>query len=313
VVKQKKVIIDCDPGKDDAIALFLSLQSASLDVTAVTTVAGNTSLENTTLNALRLLSFAGRWDIPVIAGMSHPVMEPTPFIGTFHGPDGLGGISLPESPAKSLAVHAVDYIIGTIRQSAEKVTLIAVGPLSNIAMALSKEPDILSNIENIVVMGGAITVPGNVSPTAEFNMSVDPLAAKYVFASSAPITLVPLDATLKAKTNRAQINAIRALKTNAGILVADILDSYLETYHEEFGYDAAPIHDALAVAVAIDPSLVTMKDMYVDVSIEDSLTRAQTVGDVLGKWGKPTNVSVCLDVDNERFQSLLYASLARYS
>lgn len=307
----KRVIIDTDPGHDDALAILLALSSPELKVEAITTVAGNQTVDKTTANALKILTVAGRADIPVAAGMSRPLIRRLR-VATSHGETGLDGPDLPEPAFEPVAQHAVDLIIETLNKSSEKITLIPIGPLTNIAMVLIKEPAIKEKIERIVLMGGALG-EGNTTPVAEFNIYVDPDAAQIVFHSGVPVTMVGLNVTHKAIVTHEEFKRIVAMgRPPVSTIIGDILSFYTRYYDDFYGFGGAPIHDACAVAEVICPGIIEQKLMYVDVETQSELTRGQTVCDVWGLMGRPANVSVGVDIDVPRFKELLFRGLTSY-
>ncbi|WP_227764341.1 nucleoside hydrolase [Zhaonella formicivorans] len=308
----KKIILDCDPGHDDALAILLALSSPELKVEAITTVAGNQTLPKTSLNALKVLTAAGRTDIPVAAGMSRPLVRDLVVAPHVHGETGLDGTDLPEPAFKLDKRHAVDLIIEKVLNSPEKITVIPVGPLSNIGMALLKEPRVAENIERIVLMGGSIA-EGNITPSAEFNIYVDPEAAKLVFESGIPITMVGLDVTHKALITYNDFQTIRAIGTPLAIMVAELLDFYAKFHDEVYGFGGVPLHDACAVAEVIKPGIITTKPMYVAVETQGALTAGRTVCDIWGVTGKPANVDVGIDIDVQAFKEMLFAALKSYT
>ena len=246
------VIIDCDPGHDDAMALLLALASPELEVVAVTTVAGNASLEKVTTNALKVLDVAGRADIPVAAGAERALLHPARTADEVHGATGLDGPDLPEPSRAAEPIHAVELLAQKLRE--RPLTLIPTAPLTNIALLLAIHPELHERIERIVLMGGAWGI-GNVTPSAEFNIWCDPEAAYRVFTSGIDTTLVGLDVTHRAMLSAARAEALRE-KGHAGAVVADLHAFYRRFHLEVYGHDDTPVHDALAVAHVIDPSLL---------------------------------------------------------
>lgn len=306
----KKVIMDVDTGNDDAVALLLALFSPEVELIAVTTVAGNAPVEYTTDNTLKILDCAGvRDDFPVGRGMARPLAKELVTAVHIHGGTGLGGVELPPTNRKVSELHAVELLIKMIMESEEKVTLVPVGPLTNIALAIMKEPRILENIEEMIIMGGAINDPGNVTPAAEFNIFVDPHAAKFVFHSGAKITLVPLDVTMKTMITREQLEAIVKADNIVEQFTSAIILRYMERYKQHIGIDGCPLHDALALALAFDKSLVKTRRMYVDVETTGEITLGKTVADYWMVTGKEPNMEVAIEVDAERFVDLIFRRL----
>ncbi len=299
------IVIDCDPGHDDAIAILLALASPELELRAVTTVAGNQTLDKTTRNALVVLEIAGRTDIPVAAGAAAPLRRPLRTAAHVHGETGLDGPELPEPSAAPLDVHAADLLAETIEPG---VVLVPTGPLTNMALLLEHHPDVRDRLDAIVWMGGAIG-EGNVTPAAEFNAFVDPEAAAAVLASGIPVTMIGLDVTHKALFTRGHAERLRGAG-RAGRFVAELSDFFQRFHERSYGFDGSPIHDALAVAHVIDPTLVTTRRANVEVETASQLCDGRTVVDLRGVTGRPANAEVGVDVDAERFLELLCSRIA---
>lgn len=301
------VILDCDPGHDDAIALLLALASPELEVLGVTTVHGNQTLEKTTANALRVLDLADRRDIPVAAGADRPLERELTVAAHVHGESGLDGPALPPPGRAPMAQHAVDFMIEQIVSSPRPVTLVPTGPLTNIALLLDRIGDV--NVERIVLMGGAIA-EGNMTPAAEFNIWADPEAAARVFGSGLDVTMIGLDVTHRALTTPAIQERLRA-KGSVGAFVADLVDFFSVYHRDTYGWDGAPIHDAVAVAHVLWPGLVTTVERNVEVELESDLCRGRTVVDLWNRSGRPPNAHVGVDMDTERFFELLVERIGR--
>ena len=306
-----RVLIDTDPGIDDAIAILLALASPELDVRGITVVHGNVPVEACVLNALKVLDLAGRRDVPVVTGAAAPLVRPARHAQVVHGEDGLAGLFPPPDDAHPFAADAAAFIAGALDESDEATTLIALGPLTNVATAILATPGVTERLDRIVAMGGAIRREGNVTPAAEFNIYADPEAAAIVLRAGVPITLVPLDATM---------GAIFPGPAAARLAVSDLpveravgrLGSFVsEVYRSYYGIDGFALHDPLAVGVAFDPSLVTTQDLWVSVETSGELTAGATVADfwhIPEPWGEP-NASVALDVHAEPFLELLCTRL----
>ena len=312
----ERVLIDCDPGHDDAVALLLAAQADEIDLVSVTTVAGNGSLERSTENALKVLTLAGRTDIPVAAGMDRPLLREPVTASEVHGETGLDGTELDDPAFETEDTHGVDQLIETLRASDEQATLVPIGPLTNVAMALRKAPDLTESIERIVLMGGALA-EGNVTPVAEFNVYADPEAASIVFQADVEITMVGLDATRQARYGADRFDEMRSLNNRVGDIVAELFEFYLEFHADAYGWDGVPIHDACAVAEVIEPGIVESQRMRVDVEVSKSHSYGQTVCDRQGSWTRTDhaddpNADVALSVDKERFFDLLLSELGRY-
>jgi pyrimidine-specific ribonucleoside hydrolase len=303
------VILDVDPGHDDAVAIMLACGAPDLDLLAVTTVAGNVPLEKTTRNALRVLSLIGHPDVPVAAGASSPLYRPLHTAGNIHGESGLDGPEIPDPSFEPDERGAVKLIADTLRTAPEPVTLVPVGPLTNVALFLQEHPELKERVARISLMGGSIGL-GNTTPAAEFNVYVDPEAAREVFESGLPITMSGLDVTHLARAGSSERERLRSLGRHGGV-VAELLEFFAATYERIYGFDAPPLHDAVAVSAVLQPALLKTRQMRVDVECESELTRGETVCDFYGVTGKPSNAEVGVGLDREGFFELLYRSLGR--
>ena len=297
------VLLDCDPGHDDAIAMLLALGSDELDVRGITTVAGNQTLEKTTANAIRVLELAGRAEIPVAAGARRPLVREPRVAAEVHGETGLDGPDLPPPEAEPSPQHAVDFLAERI----EGATLVATGPLTNVALLLARHPEAVP--ERIVLMGGAIA-EGNVTPAAEFNIWADPEAAHRVFTSGLDVTMVGLDVTHQALVSSAHAEQL-GQSGRIGTVVAELLEFYGGFHRTVYGWDGSPIHDAVAVAHVIDPTLLELEHVNVRVDCESELCRGRTVADIWRRTGLEPNANVAVGIDSERFVDLLLQRLAR--
>ena len=301
------VLIDCDPGHDDAIALLLALASPELELLGVTTVAGNTTIENATANALRVLELAGRGEIPVAAGAGRPLLR-EPYVAAYvHGESGMDGPELPTPAGRPVEGHAVDFLAARLLAADVPVTLVPVGPLTNVALLLACHPEAAARIERIVLMGGSIA-EGNVTPAAEFNVWADPEAAARVFASGLDVTMVGLDVTHKALLTPAHGERLRR-SGRVGAFVADLLEFFRRFHAETYGMDGSPVHDAVAVAAVARPGLVATIDVHVAVECASELCRGRTVVDRWRRTAEPPNAKVGIDIDVEAFVELLLARL----
>lgn len=294
------IVVDCDPGIDDAVALLLAVASPELELRCVTAVAGNQAVEKTAANARRVLELAGRADVPVAAGADRPLVRAPSFSSEVHGETGLDGADLPPPSAPLLDTHAVDALAAAIEPG---VQVVAIGPLTNLALLLALHPGVERRLERIVLMGGAIA-GGNVTPAAEFNVWADPEAASRVFASGVPITMLGLDVTHTVLLTPAHERAL-AGSGRVGAAAAGMLAFYRRFYERRYGWEGSAMHDALAVAVLIDPSLVTTKAFDVQVGLEPDSGRGQTIVDVWGVSGRAPNVDVAIAVDAERVLALI--------
>lgn len=304
----KKIIIDCDPGHDDMMALMLACADPSLELLGVTTVAGNQTGVKTFANAQKILTLIGRTDLPLARGADKPLFRELTVAPMIHGKSGLDGAELPEAKMKPLSIGAVDLLSDLINGAGRDITLVPTGPLTNIALLLLKEPKIGKKIERIVLMGGGLN-DSNITPAAEFNIYVDPEAADIVFSSGIPVTMVGLDVTNKSLMTFEQIKEMAKLKGRVTKIVAPLLDFFAKANKDVFGINGAPIHDALAVASLIDPSIIKTKDLHVAIETKGVLTRGRTVADVYGVTGQKPNASVALEVDAKKFTALLFNAI----
>jgi inosine-uridine nucleoside N-ribohydrolase len=299
------IVIDCDPGHDDAIAILLALASPEVELVGVTTVAGNQTLDKTTRNALVTLEVAGRSDVPVAAGSSAPLRRHLRTAAHVHGDTGLDGPELPVPSMQPVRSHAVDLLAELIEPG---VVLVPTAPLTNIALLFKQHPDVRNRLERIVWMGGAIG-EGNVTPAAEFNAFVDPEAAAAVFASGIPITMIGLDVTHRALFTRAHAERVRGVG-RAGRFVAELSDFFQQFHERTYGFDGSPVHDALAVAHVIDPTIVTTGRANVVVEDRSEFCDGRTVVDFRRVTGREPNADVGIGVDADRFLELLVSRIA---
>ena len=308
----RSIIIDADPGNDDAVALLLALASPELDTLGVTTVAGNVPLALTTRNARALAELAGRSDVAVYAGADKPLVRAPVSAEHVHGQSGLGGVVLAE-PLQPLAnENAVDFIIRTLRdEPAGSVTLCALGPLTNVALALMQSPKIAARLREIVLMGGSGFAGGNVTPCAEFNIYADPHAAQVVFRSGVPIVMLPLDVTHQVISTRERIAAIGELGNRAGRTVAQLLTFAAATGVENYGGDGAPLHDPCVVAYLLRPELFAGRHINVEIETGSALTMGMTVADWWGVSGRAANATFLRSVNAPGVYALLGERLAR--
>ena len=309
--RRTPVILDCDPGHDDALAITLALARPELDVLGITTIGGNSTLANTTRNALRVLALLDRPDIPVAAGPDQPLVRALETAPQVHGATGLDGADLPEPVSAPRPEGALEFLRATLAASPEPVTLIPVGPLTNIALLLRTYPAVAAKIAHISLMGGSMRA-GNWTPAAEFNIWVDPEAARIVFRSGLPITMHGLDVTHKALMGLPEADRLAALGTRPGRVFADLLRFFTRFHLEAYGSADTPIHDAVAVAHVALPGLVTTHRYHVDVAVGDDITRGRTVVDDRGQPGAAPNVDVALDIDRAAFADLVIEAVASY-
>ncbi len=310
----RKIIIDCDPGQDDAVALFLAMASpAELELAGISTVAGNVPLELTQRNARLVCDIAGRPDIPVYAGCDRPLQRDPITAENIHGKTGIDGIEVyePETPLQEQ--HAVEFIVNTLRNSArEKVTLVPTGPLTNIAKAISTAPEVLESIEEIVLMGGAMRESGNRSPSAEFNMLVDPEAADIVYRSGVPITAFGLDATHQVLSTSDRVERIRQLGNRVALAVAGMLGFFSRFDMAKYDSDGPPLHDPCTVAYLIRPDLFETKHCNITVETQSELTLGHTAVDFWYVTDRPRNAHWGYQVNADGFYDLLTERLASF-
>jgi purine nucleosidase len=309
----RKIIIDTDPGQDDAAAIMLALGSPEdVDILGITTVSGNVSIERTTTNARLVCEFAGRPDVKVYQGAARPLKRDPVSAEHVHGATGLDGPELFEPTMPVQEQGAVDFIIETLRgEPAGTVTLCTLGPLTNIAMALNKAPDIAPKIREIVMMGGAYFEVGNITPAAEFNIYVDPEAAQIVFRSGVPIVMIPLDLTHKVLTLKSRVKRIRDIGSRAAVALADMLDFFERFDVEKYGTDGGPLHDPTVIAYLIRPDIFAGRDCNVEIEVQSELTLGMTVVDWWRVTDRPKNALVLKDIDSDAFFDLLTERVAR--
>ena len=309
----RKIIIDTDPGQDDAVAILLALASpVEIDVLGVVAVAGNVPLPLTEKNTRIICELAGRPDIPVFAGCDAPMARKLVTAEHVHGKTGLDGPQLPEPTMPLQAQHGVDYIIETLRtEPPGTVTLVPIGPLTNIGVAFKRAPDIIERVQEIVLMGGAYFEVGNITPAAEFNIYVDPDAADIVFKSGATITVMPLDVTHKALTSAKWIADIKALDTDVGRMVASWTDFFERFDIEKYGSQGAPLHDPCTIAYLINSDLFQGRHINVAIETHSDLTLGMTVADWWRVTDRPANAMFMGSVDDKGFFDLLTERLAR--
>jgi inosine-uridine nucleoside N-ribohydrolase len=303
-----RIILDCDPGHDDAIALLLALSSPEVELLGVTTVSGNQTLEKTTANAIRVLDHVGRDDVPVAAGAPRPLVRERHGAAHVHGETGLDGPILAPPTREPEPEHAVEWIAKILATAPEPVTLVPTGPLTNVALFLIRYPELTPKVERIVLMGGSIGL-GNVTPAAEFNIWADPEAAWRVLSSGLEVVMVGLDVTHKALMRRVHVDRLAAAGP-AGKLVSDLYRFYAEFHRRRYGWDGAPVHDAVALAHVIDATLLETEHCGVIVDTGPEISRGRTYVDLWGGAGWQPNCDVAVDIDVERFFGLLVERVA---
>ncbi|MEH6653116.1 nucleoside hydrolase [Loktanella salsilacus] len=308
----RQIIIDTDPGQDDAVAILLALASPELEVLGITAVAGNVPLALTQKNARIVCELAGRSDMAVYAGCDAPLVRKLVTAEHVHGKTGLDGPQLADPVMPLQAEHAVDYIIDTLRSAPSgTITLCPLGPLTNIAQAFRKAPDIIERVQEIVLMGGAYFEVGNITPAAEFNIYVDPEAAAEVFSAGVPLVVMPLDVTHKALTTQARVDAFRAMGTRVGDMVAEWTNFFERFDKEKYGSEGAPLHDPCVIAYLLQPELFTGRHVNVVVETGSELTLGMTVADWWHVTDRAPNAMFMGDLDADGFFALLTDRLAR--
>ena len=306
----RSVIIDCDPGHDDALALLLAAGDSRLRLLGVTTVAGNQTLEKTTRNALRILAVVGVADVPVAAGCARPLVGDLTVAEDIHGSSGLDGPDLDVPVAEVVDIHGVELMRRLIVGAAEPVTLIATGPLTNVALLLRSHPEVMPHVRRIVFMGGS-TDRGNATPYGEFNIVTDPEAADIVLRSGLPTTMIGLNVTHQALATREIIAEFHAMGTRLGTICADLMTFFASTYHQVFGFEHPPVHDPIAVAGVIDPSIVRTVAAPVAVELTGTYTRGATVVDLHRRTARTPDADVAVELDVDAFWRLLMAAVRK--
>ena len=300
----KRIIIDTDPGVDDALTFLLASASPEIQLEALTITQGNVTVEKGTRNALAVLELLGAEHIPVAKGCSLPMVGPLLASDLVHGGSGLGEANLPEPTIKPVSQHAIDYLIERFLAEPGEISLFAIGPLTNVALAIRKEPRFAEAVKEMVIMGGAIREGGNITPQAEFNVYCDPHAAHVVLHSGIPITLIPLDVTHKCILYAEQIKQLNKRETSISRFVADATATYINFTREKTGVGGCALHDPLTLATIIAPELLTLEEHYVDVDISTGPSMGSTFADFFHSTGKPANMKVALDVRGEEFVEL---------
>jgi pyrimidine-specific ribonucleoside hydrolase len=308
---RRRILLDCDPGHDDALAITLALARPELEVLGITTVAGNSPVEKTTRNALRVLTLLGRPDVPVAAGAARPLVRDPWVPVEFHGESGLDGAELPEAASEARPEGARTMAATILETAPGPVTMVATGPLTNVALLLQARPDLHARIERICLMGGSLGV-GNTTASAEYNIWQDPEAARVVFEAGVPVSMMGLDVTHRALFLDPDVARLEAVGTHVARVFADLLRFFAGYHRRRYGWDGSPIHDAVAVAHLAVPGIVATTPLRVDIETAGVLTRGRTVADPEGLQGLPANAEVGLDIDRERFVSLLIEAIASF-
>lgn len=309
-MEKTKIILDCDPGHDDAVAITLAANSPCIDLLGITVVAGNQTLENTRRNALNVVQWLGV-DVPVYAGCGRPMIREKITAGDIHGATGLDGPVFPELKRKLEPEHAVDYIIRTLLASQGDITMVTTGPMTNLAMAMRMEPRIVEKIRRIVLMGGSYT-NGNVTPAAEFNIIADADAAYVCFTSGRPITMIGLDVTRKVLCYPEIVERMGRVGNRASRLFVDLMAHFCKTQKEVFGWEGGPLHDPVTIAYLIDPGVITTKPMNTQIDIRSVQSYGRTNCDFFGYLHLPPTADVAIDINADRFWDIVEAGLRNY-
>ena len=307
-----RIIIDTDPGIDDALTFLFALAAPEIKLEALTTTQGNVTLEKATRNALSVLELVHASHIPVVPGSLFPLVQPLRASADVHGVSGLGNANLPEPRSKPIQQHAVDFLIDRVIAEPNEISIFPIGPLTNIAMAIRKEPKFVKAVKELVIMGGAIQDGGNMTPLAEFNIYVDPHAAHIVFHSGVPITLIPLDVTQKCLLKSEHID--RLLKINSPIsrFISDAVNVYIKASNDR-GFEGSALHDPLTLAMIIAPELLTLKEYYVDVDISGGISMGNTFADIYNVSKKAPNMKVSMNVRSNDFIELFVQHMEKLS
>lgn len=312
-MQPKRVILDTDPGIDDALAILLALASPEVQLEAVTVTSGNSPLAQCVTNALSILELAGASHIPVAAGVSVPLVQPLLTAPETHGNTGLGYAQLPPPSHGPVAQHAVDLLIERIMGAPGEITLVAVAPLTNIALAIRREPRIVQAVREVIIMGGALRHQGNTTPLAEFNTYVDPHAAHIVYHAGLPITLAPLDVTYQCILMQADVDRLLRLNSPITRFIADSTRFYMEFHDEYQSIEGCVINDPLALALVFAPDLVETQALYVTVDIHSEMGLGNTVADFYNAWHKPPNIQAALGVQARQFIDLFVERMESFA
>lgn len=309
-MNREKIILDCDPGHDDAVAIMIAAINPQLELLGITVVAGNQKLEKTVDNALKVVQHLNL-NIPVYSGMTRPMIREQVIADNIHGDTGLDGPVFEKLKLKTESKHAVSFIIETLMSSSEKITIVPTGPLTNIAMAMRFEPKIIEKIKRIVLMGGSYQL-GNITPAAEFNILADPDAAHVVFTSKVPIVMMGLDLTRQALATKEIVDKIRTIDNKASKLFVDLMEFFASTQKNIFGWASPPVHDPTTIAYLIDPTCIEVKPMFCEIEIWSERSYGRTLCDYFGILNKETNVDVAVKLDFYKFWDIVYDSLKLY-
>ena len=309
-MQKEKIILDCDPGHDDAVAIMLAAINPKIELLGITVVAGNQKLEKTVNNALKVCNHLNL-DVPVYSGMSRPMIREQLIADDIHGETGLDGPKFEELKIKAEDKHAVNFIIDTLMNSDEKITLVPTGPLTNIGMAIRFEPRIIEKINRKVLMGGSYQL-GNMTPAAEFNILADPDAAHIVFSSGVKVVMMGLDLTRQASATKEVVEKIKSLNNKASKLFVDLMEFFAASQKNVFGWSAPPVHDPTTIAYIIDPECIEVKPMFCEIELWSERSYGRTLCDYFGILKKEPNVDVAVKLDFDRFWNLIYENLKLY-
>ena len=309
-MQKEKIILDCDPGHDDAVAIMLAAINPKIELLGITVVAGNQKLEKTVNNALKVCNHLNL-DVPVYSGMSRPMIREQLIADDIHGETGLDGPKFEELKIKAEDKHAVNFIIDTLMNSDEKVTLVPTGPLTNIGMAIRFEPRIIEKINRIVLMGGSYQL-GNMTPAAEFNILADPDAAHIVFSSGVKIVMMGLDLTRQASATKEVVEKIKSLNNKASKLFVDLMEFFAASQKNVYGWSAPPVHDPTTIAYIIDPECIEVKPMFCEIELWSERSYGRTLCDYFGILKKEPNVDVAVKLDFDKSWNLVYENLKLY-
>ena len=310
-MQKEKIILDCDPGHDDAVAIMLAAINSKIELLGITVVAGNQKLEKTVNNALKVCNHLNL-NVPVYSGMSRPMIREQLIADDIHGETGLDGPKFEELKIKTENKHAVNFIIDTLMNSDEKITLVPTGPLTNIGMAIRFEPKIIEKINRIVLMGGSYQL-GNMTPAAEFNILADPDAAHIVFSSGVKLVMMGLDLTRQASATKEVVEKIKSLNNKASKLFVDLMEFFAASQKNVFGWTAPPVHDPTTIAYIIDPECIEVKPMFCEIELWSERSYGRTLCDYFGILKKKPNVDVAVKLDFDRFWNLVYENLKLYN
>ena len=308
----KRIIIDTDPGIDDALAFLLALASPEIKLEALTTTQGNVTLAKATRNALSILELARANHIPVVQGSMLPLVQPLRASAEVHGESGIGASQLPEPTSQPVPGHAVDFLIKSVLAEPNEISIFPIGPLTNIALAIRKEPKFARAVRELVIMGGAIQDGGNITPLAEFNIYVDPHAAHIVFHSGIPITLIPLDVTQKCLLTEEHMDRLLKIHSPISKFIGEAMSVYLEASYAR-GFAGSALHDPLTLATILAPEVLTLKEYYVDVDLSGGVSMGKTFADMYNVSNKPANMKVAMDVRSDTFIELFVQHMEKLS